>query len=91
MVAFGMLRTIHFDNQSLRLADEVSDKRPDRLLLAEFETAEAVATQCAPQLGFFGCHIAPQSLGAFQRLLRITRRHTLTLPRADARGPLPLP
>ena len=65
LFAIGMLRAIDFDDQSLRLADEVGDKRPDGLLLAEFETAEAVITQRAPtrrQISLAKASLNPETL-----------------------------
>ena len=85
---FRVLAAIGFNNQSLLLADEVGDKRPDRLLAAELGAVQLAVSQRGPELSLGIRHLVTQTLCICERFASIAG-HALTLP--PLRGSLPLP
>jgi hypothetical protein len=60
----GMNTTIYFDNQSTGWAVEISDEGADRMLPAEFESAQLPFSQALPQDLLSRRHLLAQLSGA---------------------------
>ena len=64
-VGWGVvLPAIEFDDEVVLVAIEVQDVGWERMLAAEFEAVELLATQGVPQLALLGRHLATQFTGA---------------------------
>ena len=62
--AFRMLRTICFNNQLVLLANEIHNKRSNRLLAAKFGSGLLASPEDRPELALSLCHVSAQALGA---------------------------